>query len=203
LYTDDRDFLQLLQYDISIWIDRKKAMIEAGNFFEHFPFFYKNALTMKILCGDKSDVIPGVKGLGETTLLTHFPELIDSPVMVRDICRKAVEINEQRKKQKKDPLLAIKNITESVEQLKINYQLMNLNEPFLNEEAYAALDGLEIPLSDIDRGTKNLYPMMVEDDFLSLYSNFGNFADYVTPFYTVVAREKDLLKKYKQNNLTT
>jgi 5'-3' exonuclease len=205
LYTNDKDFLQLLELDIYIYLESVGELIEAGNFFNYFKFFYKNALTMKIICGDTSDVIPGVSGLQETTLLKYFPELIDTPVKVRDLCRKAVQINEDRQKEKKKPIQALKNLTEqsTVEQLKVNYQLMNLSDPFLNDEAYQALNGLELPLSDVDRGTKNLYPMMVQDDFLSLYSNFGNFADYVTPFYTVVAREKDLLKKYKQNNLTT
>lgn len=202
LYTNDKDFLQLLELDIFIHLDSIGELIEAGNFFQYFKFFYKNALTMKILYGDDSDVIPGVNGLGEATLLKHFPELIDSEVKVRDICKKSVEINEQRKKEKKKPIQALENITKNIKQLKINHRLMNLNEPFLNEEALKELDQLDLPLSDENRGTKNLYPLMVEDDFLSLYSNYGNFADYVQPFYTVVAQEKDLLKKYKQNLLS-
>lgn len=203
LYTNDKDFLQLLELDIVIYLESVKELVEAGNFFNYFKFFYKNALTMKILYGDDSDVIPGIEGLGEATLLKHFPELIDSEVKVRDICRRTVEILEQRKKEKKKPILALENILNNIEQLKINHKLMNLNEPFLNDEAREALDVLMLPLSDKNRGTKNLYPMMVEDDFLSLFSNYGNFADYVQPFYTVVAREKDLLKKYQENNLAT
>jgi len=196
LYTNDKDFLQLLTLDIGIYLESEHAIVEAGNFFNYFNYFYKNALTMKILCGDNSDVIAGIDGLAETTLLKHFPELIDSEVSVRDICKKSVLINEERKKEKKKPIKALANITENIERLKINHQLMNLNEPFLSEEAYKELDALELPLSDDNRGSKNLYPMMVEDDFLSLYSNYGNFADYVQPFFTVIAREKDLLKKY-------
>jgi 5'-3' exonuclease len=203
LYTNDQDFLQLLELDISIYLDSVGELIEAGNFFMYFKFFYKNALTMKILYGDDADVIPGVDGLGEATLLKYFPELVDSEVKVRDICKKSVEINEQRKKEKKKPIQALENITKNIEQLRINHKLMNLNEPFLNEEALKELHQLELPLSDDNRGTKNLYPLMVKDDFLSLYSNNGNFADYVLPFYTVVAREKDLLKKYKENSLTS
>jgi 5'-3' exonuclease len=193
LYTNDKDFLQLLNLNISIYLESVGEIVEAGNFFNYFKYFYKNALTMKILCGDNSDVIAGIDGLAETTLLKYFPELIDSEVSVRDICKRSVQINEQRLKEKKKPIKALASITENIERLKINHRLMNLNEPFLSEEAYKALD---LPLNDENRGSKNLVPMMNEDDFLSNYSNYGRFADYVQPFYTVIAREKDLLKNY-------
>lgn len=203
LYTNDKDFLQLLTLDISIYLESEKAIVEAGNFFQYFPYFYKNALTMKILCGDKADKIQGIKGLGEDTLLEHFPELIDTEVTVRHICKRSVEINEERKKKKLKPLLALANITKNVERLKINHSLMNLFDPFLSPEAYQAIDDLDVPLSDENRGGDNLYKMMMEDDFLSLYSNYGNYASYVQPFYQVISREKDLLKKYNKIHLNS
>jgi DNA polymerase-1 len=197
LYTNDKDFLQLLDLDISIFLESEKALVEGGTFFQYFEYFYKNALTMKILCGDKSDMIEGIKGIKEKTLLKHFPELIDSVVSVRDICKRSAEINEQRKLEKKKPIAVLSNILNNIERLKTNHKLMNLHEPFLNDEANKELDQLNYPLSDEDRGSKNLYKYMMEDDFLALYSNYGNFANYVEPFFQVIAREKDLLKKFK------
>lgn len=199
LYTNDSDFLQLLtSLNISIYLESVKSIVEAGNFFQYFPYFYKNALTMKILCGDKADKIQGIKGLQEKTLLENFPELVDSEVSVRQICIRSVEINEERKKKKLKPLLALANITKNVERLRTNHKLMNLFEPFLNEGAYQAIAEIDLPLSDKDRGGDNLYKMMMEDDFLSLYSNYGNYSSYVQPFYLVISREKDLLKKYNK-----
>jgi 5'-3' exonuclease len=201
LYTNDKDFLQLLSLDIAIYLESVGGLVEAGNFFQYFKYFYKNALTMKILCGDKSDMVEGIKGLQEATLLKHFPELIDSEVTVRHICKRSVEINEERKGQKKKPLEALANITKNVERLKVNHTLMNLHAPFLNDQAYEALSDLNLPLSDDNRGVDNVYKLMVEDDFLSLYSNFGNFSTYVQPFYLVISREKDLLKKFNKIHL--
>lgn len=203
LYTNDKDFLQLLTLDISIYLESIHAIVEAGNFFQYFPYFYKNALTIKILCGDDSDMVKGIDGVKEKTLINHFPELIDSPVSVRDICVKSVQINEERKANKKKPLKALENITKDIERLKLNYKLMNLAEPFLNEEAYKELDQLDLPLSDENRGGNNLYDLMMADDFLSLYSNYGDYASYVQPFYLVISREKDLLKKFNTMNLNS
>lgn len=199
LYTNDKDFLQLLEYGIKIKLDTHERVITAGNFYLSFPYHYKNALTIKIICGDESDKIEGVGGVKEKTLLTHFPVLAERYVSVKEICKMADEINAERAKEKKQPLLALKNITTKIDRLKLNHRLMNLSKPFLNEEALAELDSLDLPLVDEDRGSSNLYKLMQEDDFLSLYSNYGKFVGYVEPFYTVIAREKELYKTFKKN----
>jgi len=166
----------------------------------NFPYHYKNALTMKIICGDTSDKIDGIKGVQEKTLMTHFPILTERYVTVKEICEMADKINEERINKKLKPLAALRNITENIERLKLNYQLINLSKPFLNEEAINALDQLEQPLIDENRGSSNLYKLMEQDDFLSLYSNWGRFVEYVEPFYGVIAREKEMYKTYQKNS---
>lgn len=203
LYTNDKDFLQLLSLDITIYLESVHNMVEAGNFFMYFPYFYKNALTMKILCGDDSDMVEGIKGIKEKTLLNNFPELVNSAVSVKDICVKSVQINEERKAKKLKPLKAIENITKDIDRLRLNHRLMNLSEPFLNEEAKIELDQLDLPLSDEGRGGTNLYDLMMADDFLSLYSNYGDYSSYVQPFYLVISKEKDLLKNFNKNSLNS
>lgn len=200
LFTNDQDFLQLLDYGIKIRLHSKKALISAGNFFMYFPFHYKNALTFKIICGDTSDNIQGIKGLQETTLFKYFPDLHTKHMTVRDLCGLADNINKERINSKKKPIAALKNLVEGVERLKLNYQLINLSKPFLNDEANEALEQLDMPLVDENRGSSNLFKLMQQDDFLSLYSNYGNFASYVEPFYTVIAKEKEMYKLYQKNN---
>ena len=88
--------------------------------------------------------------------------------------------------------------SEGLERLKTNYQLVNLREPMLNEQAREELLQLEIPLSPDDRGSKNLLKMMNEDEFLSVYGS--TFVQYAEPFYTVIMNEKQLLTEYLKNN---
>ena len=64
----------------------------------------------------------------------------------------------------------------------------------LNEQARDELLQLEVPLSPEDRGSKNLYKMMIDDEFLSVYGS--TFVQYVEPFYTVIMNEKQLLTEY-------
>jgi 5'-3' exonuclease len=166
----------------------------------HFNHHYSNALVLKIICGDTADNIKGVGGIKEKTLLEHFPELKFKHMSVRESCKRADEINQERVLNKLKPLKALSNLIspDGVERLKTNFQLTNLREPMLNEQAREELKQLEIPLSPEDRGSKNLYNMMIEDDFLSVYGS--TFPNYVEPFYTVIMNEKRLLTEYYKNN---
>jgi len=194
IYTNDRDFIQLLKLNIKIIFDNINDIIDKSNFFLHFPYDYKNGLTMKIIEGDVSDNIKGIQGLKEKTLLNHFPELVNRYVSVKEICTKADKINEERVNNKKKPLLALTRLTENIGRLRLNHQLINLEEPFLNDIAEEELEQLSFPLNDEDRNSKNLYKMMVEDEFFTVYS--GNFVNYIEPFYPVIMSEKKMLKDY-------
>ena len=109
-------------------------------------------------------------------------------------------INKERIVNKKKPLKALDKLIspEGVERLKTNFQLVNLREPMLNEQAIEELKQLELPLSPEGRGSANLLKMMNEDQFLSVYGS--TFVQYVEPFYTVIMNEKQLLTEYIKNN---
>jgi 5'-3' exonuclease len=199
LYTNDRDYVQLLGYGVSIHYDSFDYPVSMGNYFMFFPYHYKNALTIKILIGDDSDNVAGIEGLGMTTLLKHFPELKTEEVKVRDILLKTKELNEARGKK---TLKVFNNMLNGVDRLKKNFELMNLHQPILTDDAIDALEELENPLAETDtsgkliRGSHNLINLMQRDDFLSLYSNNGNFIAYVEPFFTIIITEKAILQKF-------
>lgn len=198
IYSNDRDFAQLLDLNITIIFPNINQPVTKTNYIMYFNHHYSNALIMKIICGDVSDNIAGVGGLKEKGLVEKFPELKFKKLTVREICKKADEINQERIANKKKPLKALENLLNGVDRLKINYQLVNLREPILNDKAIEELKQLEIPLSDEDRNSNNLSKLMNEDEFLSVYS--GGFVQYVEPFYTVIMNEKQILREYKKNN---
>ena len=196
IYSNDRDFAQLLDLNVTIIFPNIDQPVTKTNYMMHFNHHYTNALIMKIICGDTSDNIAGVGGLKEKGLVKYFPELGFKTHTVRDICRKANAINEERIQNKKKPLQALENIVNNVPRLKTNYQLVNLREPILSDEAIEELEQLEFPLDDEDRGSQFLIPMMTEDQFLTVYG--ASFRQYVEPFYTVIAYEGQLLKEFKK-----
>ena len=200
LYSNDRDFAQLLDLNITIIFPNIDQPVTRTNYMMHFNHHYSNALILKIICGDSADNIHGIEGMGEKTLLDHIPELKFKTLTVREVCKRADEINQERVLNKKKPLKVLEKLIspEGVQRLKTNYKLTNLREPMLNEQAEEELLQLEVPLLDDDRGSKNLLKMMNEDEFLSVYGS--TFPQYVEPFYTVIMNEKQLLTEYLKNN---
>jgi 5'-3' exonuclease len=202
LYSNDRDFAQLLDLNLTIIFPNIKQPVTKSNYMMHFNHHYSNALILKIICGDKVDMVQGIKGMGEDTLLEHFPEMKYKHLSVREICAKADQINKDRVVNKMKPLKVLENLLHGIERLRTNFQLVNLREPMINDEVRKALDEIDSPLTSDDRGSKNLIPMMRDDEFLSVYGS--SFVQYVEPFYTVIQCERDLYLKHtgsRKNNL--
>jgi 5'-3' exonuclease len=193
LYSSDRDFAQLLDLNLNIIFPNIEQPVNKTNYMMNFNHHYSNALILKIICGDTSDNIDGIEGMGEDTLLKYFPELKFKHLTVREICKKADELNQERVLNKKKPLKALENLLNNIDRLKINFQLVNLREPMINDEVRTELDNIDSPLSLEDRGSKNLIKMMKDDEFLTVYGS--TFVQYVEPFYTVIMCERDLYQR--------
>jgi 5'-3' exonuclease len=204
IYTNDRDICQLLEYDnVSVYLANLKQNVTKKNYYLLFKHHYTNLTVIKTMCGDDSDNISGIDGLGEPTLLKHFPKIQTQKVKAATIIKEAREINEQRISNKKKPLKVLENIVEGVfktfgkvglDQYKLNYKIINLLEPFLTKEAMAELVLVaEEPLDPNGRGEENLLKMMTEDAYLENFNS--DFLRFHEPFYPVIIREKDFYKK--------
>ncbi len=71
IYTSDRDYLQLIDSNISINLPIKGLSelenINQSNIFEKFGFYPLQTIDYKGLRGDSSDNLPGIPGIGEVT----------------------------------------------------------------------------------------------------------------------------------------
>ena len=81
----------------------------------------------------------------------------------------------------------------------MNYKMINLKKPFLNEQAIEELDNFNYPLDEENRGSKFLLKMMNEDEFLTVFG--GTFPSYVEPFFPIIMNEKKILKEYEKNEV--
>ncbi len=73
IYSTDKDFYQLLNNNVIIYNSRK--IITCNKLLNDHNIFYENYILYKVLCGDKSDNIDGIKGFGEKTVVKLFPFL--------------------------------------------------------------------------------------------------------------------------------
>lgn len=196
IVSNDTDLCQLLHTNVRMYLCNKKIYVSITNYDDVFGHLQENALLIKMISGDTSDDIKGVKGVKEPTLLKHFPELRTRKLTLNEIIEQAQLIQEGRAQEKKKPLQALDNIingvTDGVQGKRlydINRCLVDLSVPLLTEDAKQEIDNLmDSHLSQDDRGTKNAYALMKRDGIDRLVENYS--IDYLFPFKQLIEREK-------------
>ena len=185
IMSNDRDLTQLIGDDVIIYVQQKKKFINKKNHVEEMGYSHENVLLKKMICGDTSDSIKGIKGVGEITLLKNYPELKDRKVTLEEVIKKARKINEERVVQKKKPLQWAKNIVEGVTDgvqgdriYEINRKIIDLRNPLLTDEAKELMDSMMYsPMDAEGRSIGNLYDILMKagvDEFKDP-NRFGNF----------------------------
>lgn len=128
IVSTDRDFLQLVNNRISVWSPVKKKMYTPEKMKEEFGFSPKNYLLYRTFIGDKSDNIPGLKGVGHKSLIKHFPMICeDREVSVDEIVQHAQDADKKYK--------VHETVSANKEILDLNYTLMQLKEVDINHQA--------------------------------------------------------------------
>lgn len=194
--STDRDFLQLISEDVRIYFLDLKEYVALSNYSSYFCYNQGNAVLMKTMLGDNSDSIKGIKGLGEKTLLTLFPELTERKVTLNEIIESAKRQQEQRIEEKKKPLKVLDNIingiTDGVQKEKIyeiNERLVNLSKPMMTDDGIRELEHLiEGTLDSSGRDLKNVI-MLMERDGLARYMGETRFSEFLLPFKKLIDRE--------------
>lgn len=78
IFTGDRDYLQLVDNNIFVYLTKKGIseikLMNTESIFEDYGLSPKQLIDVKALQGDSSDNIPGVKGVGEKTALKLIQE---------------------------------------------------------------------------------------------------------------------------------
>jgi DNA polymerase-1 len=123
--STDKDFLQLVNENITVWNPIKKKMYTPERVVEDYEFHPNNFLLYRMVTGDNSDGIPGVDGIKEKTLLKFFPELAHDDKRDLDFL---FESAQRQAAEKKKPPVALQSFLASKDLLERNYQLMRLDE---------------------------------------------------------------------------
>ena len=202
IMSNDKDLTQLISEDVIVYSQRKKKFITSKNSVEELGYLHENVLLNKMICGDQSDNIKGVKGLGETTLIKNFPELKKKKVTLEEILDKARKINLERANEKKKPLKWVENLVNGVtdgsqgnDLYGINRKIIDLKHPLVNKEAEELMIMLMYePMDEEDRNFDNLYNILCKAgvDELTDYNRFSNF---FTEFSLFVEETKKNQKK--------
>jgi DNA polymerase-1 len=65
IVTVDKDLCQLISNKVSVYDPIRKVLIKDDNFKDVLKYHHDDFITVKALTGDKSDNIPGIKGMGK------------------------------------------------------------------------------------------------------------------------------------------
>ena len=121
LMSTDKDFLQLVDDRVKVWSPTKKKLYTKEKVFEEYGVHSNNMLTYRILDGDKSDNIPGVKGAGIKTLKKFCPKISSEENFTAKDLLDFVNSSDSKIK-------LLENIKKSSKLLKRNYLLMQLQK---------------------------------------------------------------------------
>ena len=196
ILSGDRDFLQLISDDVRIYFLDLKIYVGLSNYSSYFCFHPDNAVLMKTMIGDNSDTIKGIKGLGEDTLLSIFPELKTKKMSLSEVIDIAKQKQEERIENKKKPLKVLSNIINSVTDgvqkdriYEINERLVNLSKPMMTEDGILEIQKLiEGTLDATGRSLKNVLVLM-ERDGLDKAIGETRYPEYLIPFKKLIDRE--------------
>lgn len=202
IVSGDRDLTQLITDDVCQYIPSIKKFVTPKNSVEELGITHENTLLKKIICGDSSDNIKGIKGLGEQTLIKLFPEIKDKKTSLEAVIEHSKELLEERKTAKKKPLKSLENIVNGVTDgiqgnkiYEINKKIIDLSEPLLTNDA---IDGLKeemyAPLGNEDRDIKNVYTIIKENGMNDMLDE-SKFGALFGMYERIIKMEKEYSKK--------
>ena len=159
--SSDKDFIQLVDDRIAVWSPTKKKLYFKGDVAEDYKIPPHNYLMYRTLTGDKSDNIPGIRGTGITTLQKRLPVLFSDEI---------VTINKLIEECKDSKIKVMQTISESREQLELNYKLMQLNEVDISGNSKnKIMNVVRNPISRMN--TTQFKVMMIEDGITGVFRN--------------------------------
>ena len=175
ILSSDKDFFQLLDDKTVLYRPVQKEILNKNSIVDKFSIHPTNFAMARAMAGDKSDNIEGIPGVGLKTISRRFPFLKEGKTKTfSDIithCKKELEGGE---------IKAYRNILESEEMLKRNYQMMQLYAPLLSIDEKNLVNAT---LQDPDQtfNKTELIKMMIKDgfgeiNFVDLFRHFNKIA---------------------------
>jgi 5'-3' exonuclease len=188
---------QLISDTVIVYNPRKKEFITKDNAVDKIGIIPENIVLEKMICGDASDNIKGIKGVGNETLIKLFPQIKTEKLDLNAIIERSKALLEERKADKKKPLKSLENIINGVTMgcqgdklYEVNKKIIDLSEPLLTDEAKEAMDNeLYSPIDVPSMSIKNICEIVKEhkvNDILD-ETKFGNL---LAPFSRIMMMEK-------------
>lgn len=167
IMSDDKDFIQLINEQTSVWRPVEKKYYTPKEVLDRFGIPSHNFIHYKIFMGDGSDNIKGINGIGIKTLQSKFPLLLDDKIIaVEDVLHYCTT--------KKDEHKVYRTVLECEDQLRLNWQLMSLEDLDISSNfKLMIVDIANRPISKLD--TFNFKKMFMRDKIYTTIPNVDSW----------------------------
>ena len=132
IVSSDKDYLQLISDKVIVYRPIEKEYYTTDTVKEKFNITPHNFLLYKLLMGDNSDGVTGIKGLGAKGLFKRFPELATQDLSFDDL------INLAEAKLKEHIIYA--RVLHNIPLLEDKYRVMDLSNPMMDDKDKMFID---------------------------------------------------------------
>jgi 5'-3' exonuclease len=132
IVSSDKDYLQLISDKVIVYRPIEKEYYTTDTVKEKFNITPHNFLLYKLLMGDNSDGVTGIKGLGAKGLFKRFPELATQDLSFDDL------INLAEVKLKEHIIYA--RVLHNIPLLEDKYRVMDLSNPMMDDKDKMFID---------------------------------------------------------------
>lgn len=201
IYSSDGDLTQLINEHTTLYnpSHHKTYSLNDQFIYKHEEVLIQNIKIVKMMCGDPSDNIAGIRSLGIKKFIGLFPEVKTNPLTIEYIKEKTNLLFEEDKHNK-----LLTNLLTGVtkygvlgdEFFHVNNKIVSLDEPFLTDEAKEDISGLiEGTMDGEGRSYKNIMRMMQEDGIFNVLPKYDDaWLKFFTPFLRLTQKEKNKSK---------
>tara|TARA_B110000285_G_scaffold114731_1_gene130044 strand:- start:2765 stop:3814 length:1050 start_codon:yes stop_codon:yes gene_type:complete len=133
IFSSDKDFLQLVNPRIQVWAPTKKKMYDEALVREEYGVIPQNLVYYRVMEGDKSDNITGVRGVGPKTILSKMPFLNGDVLDLDGFISKIKTECDDKLSQK---------LLENMTTIEMNYGLMQLKDPEISSSITSKVRGI-------------------------------------------------------------
>jgi DNA polymerase-1 len=162
IVSSDKDYLQLITEKVIVYRPIEKEYYTTDTVKEKFNVNPHNFLLYKLLMGDNSDGITGIKGLGAKKLFKLFPELATQDISFDDL----LDIAEAKLKEH----IVYARILHDVEGLENKHKVMDLSNPMMSDKDKEYVDDF-VKNTQLEFHPEEFVQMCEEDQIGNLIRN--------------------------------
>ena len=159
IVSSDKDFFQLCSTDTVLFRPIQKQVLNSKRIVEDYGVHPTNFALARAIVGDRSDNLPGIRGIGLSTIAKRFAFLAEEQTYTID------QLVKHCREQKETANLKVyDSIIENVDKIEHNYKMMQLYAPSISVQGKSKLKyTVENFVPELNK-TK-FKTMMVEDGF--------------------------------------